>query len=205
MKKLIVFAAVMLLAVSAFAQREVGSVTIQPKIGMNIASMTDSEDLDSRIGLVVGGEMEYQITDLVSLSVGALYSMQGCKGTVEYSVNGKVTTIGDATLKLDYINVPVLANVYVAKGLAVKLGIQPGFKINSEVSAKTAGVKVEAEMPGAQSVDLAIPVGLSYEFSNFQVDARYNWGVTDAYKWGGETKNSVFQITVGYKFDLHNF
>ena len=70
-----------------------------------------------------------------------------------------------------------LANVYVAPGFAVKLGLQPGFNVNSKAKAKNNGVSVEADMD-AKTVDLSIPIGLSYEFSNFVIDGRYNWGVT---------------------------
>ncbi len=53
----------------------------------------------------------------------------------------------------------------------------------------------------AKSVDFSIPVGLSYEYNNFQLDARYKWGLTKVFE-NSKTKNSVFQITLGYKFDL---
>lgn len=95
----------------------------------------------------------------------------------------------DETSKLDYINIPILANVYVTKGLAVKLGIQPAFNVNSKADVD------------AKSFDFSIPVGLSYEFSNVVLDARYNWGLTKIFE-NGDSKNSVFQITLGYKFDL---
>ena len=49
----------------------------------------------------------------------------------------------------------------------------------------------------------SIPVGLSYEYANVVLDARYNWGVTKVADLGDNSpKNSVFQITLGYKFDL---
>ena len=54
---------------------------------------------------------------------------------------------------------------------------------------------------GIKSVALSIPVGLSYEISNVVLDARYNWGVTKAFD-GLDSKNSVFQVTIGYKFQL---
>lgn len=81
------------------------------------------------------------------------------------------------------------------KGLAVKLGIQPGFNINAKWG--------DADIENAKTFDFSIPVGLSYEFANIQLDARYNWGLTkilDAE--GADSKNSVFQITLGYKFEL---
>ena len=49
--------------------------------------------------------------------------------------------------------------------------------------------------------ELSIPVGLSYEISDFVIDARYNFGVTKVAD-GDDCKNSVFQFTVGYKFAL---
>ena len=49
--------------------------------------------------------------------------------------------------------------------------------------------------------ELSIPVGLSYEISDFVIDARYNFGVTKVLD-GDDCKNSVFQFTVGYKFAL---
>ena len=104
--------------------------------------------------------------------------MQGAKGTSNYIVAS--TT---ATTKLDYINVPIMANVYVVKGLAVKLGIQPGFKVSSTKKTDTSslvGTGTGSRDIKAQSVDFSIPVGISYEYSNFQLDARYNWGLTNA-------------------------
>ena len=40
MKKLLLMAAVMLSSVGAFAQHAVGSFTLQPKVGINIAKLT---------------------------------------------------------------------------------------------------------------------------------------------------------------------
>ena len=111
MKKLFLMAVMALATVSSFAQHAVGTFTIQPKVGLNLANVTKG-DGDIRVGAVAGAEFEYQVSDIFSLSAGALYSMQGCKG--EVNVEGFDV---DATVKLDYINIPILANVYVIKGL----------------------------------------------------------------------------------------
>lgn len=50
-------------------------------------------------------------------------------------------------------------------------------------------------------MDLAIPVGLSYELGPFVIDGRYNIGVTDALEGDGGHSN-VLQFTFGYKFRL---
>ena len=197
---MILMAVAMLASVASFAQHSVGTVTIQPKVGVSVATLTGGDNLDPRIGAVAGAEFEYQATDIFSISAGALYSMQGAK------------TDG-MTMKLDYINIPILANVYVVKGLAVKLGIQPGFNVNSEASIKSSGISASGKISDyTKTFDFSIPVGVSYEFSNIVLDARYNWGLT---KWADnskyasilgdvkvDSKHSVFQFTVGYKFAL---
>lgn len=192
MKKILLTAVVMLASVASYAQQAVGAFTLQPKIGMNVASLTKCDGCDPRIGLAAGVEAEYQATDIFSVSAGLIYSMQGNKAKAE-----GVTQ----TTKLDYINIPILANVYVAKGLAVKLGVQPAFNVSDKVKLSGGGASLEAEDVGAESFDFSIPVGLSYEFNNVVLDARYNYGVTNVAD-GGDSKNSVFQFTLGYKFAL---
>lgn len=154
MKKMFLTAAMMLASVATFAQNAVGQITIQPKVGLNIANVTDADDVDARIGLAAGAEFEYGVTDMIGVSAGLVYSMQGYKFS-----EGNV----DTTVKLDYLNVPILANVYVAPGLAVKLGVQPGFKLSSKVKMEGSGTSIEGESDddGVKGFDLAIPVGVS--------------------------------------------
>lgn len=192
MKKMFLAAAMMLASVATFAQNAVGQITIQPKIGLNIANVTDADDADARIGLAAGAEFEYGVTDMIGVSAGLIYSMQGAKEKVEGV---------DVTMKLDYLNVPILANVYVAPGLAVKLGIQPSFKLSAKMKGEVSGGSVEADLDDIKGFDLAIPVGVSYQYQNIVLDARYNWGVTKIMD-DVDSKNSVFQITLGYKFSL---
>lgn len=192
MKKVILMAVLMLSSVATFAQRAVGSLTVQPKIGMNFATLTKADDSESRIGLAVGAELEYQVTDIFSISGGALYSQQGC----EWSEKG--TTDSN---KLDYINIPILANVYVVKNLAVKIGLQPAFNVNSKKKHSEGDSSLEYGLDDVKTFDLSIPIGLSYEYKNFVLDGRYNFGVTKVSDHA-DCKNSVFQLTLGYKFDI---
>jgi hypothetical protein len=52
-----------------------------------------------------------------------------------------------------------------------------------------------------KTFDFSIPVGISYEYMNVCLDARYNIGVSKIADRGSD-RNSVFQITLGYKFKL---
>lgn len=212
MKKFFMIAVMAVAAISASAQ-EVGEFFVTPKAGINLASLTKAEDSKMKIGFVVGAEGGYQMTEEFSLTAGLLYSQQGVKGSsyVENYQNG-MTAKGtlDSKINLAYLNVPILANYMLAPGLTVKLGIQPGFllsaKMKNEGALTVAGygdVDVDQEddiKDNCNSFDLSMPIGISYEFSNVVLDARYNLGLTKCFKEGEDSKNSVFQITLGYKF-----
>ena len=108
---------------------------------------------------------------------------------------------------MDYLNIPIVANFYVVKGLAVKAGIQPTFNVKSDFvysyDGKNVGGKLSEVGIDIKSFDLAVPMGLSYEYKNVVVDGRYNLGLMNIVDYEkDDTKNSVFQITVGYKFKL---
>ena len=204
MKKIILAVTTLLLSVCASAQNAVNKWSLQPKVGINLATMTNNDDAKMRVTLALGAELEYHASPLLSISAGAIYSQQGTKGE---------TSGIKETIKMDYINVPILANFHVAEGLAFKVGIQPGFLINDKVEVSTNGVTAEVGLKEAlresgvnadiSSLDFSIPLGISYEFNHVVLDARYNFSLTEAMSIMGEsTKHSVFQITLGYKFGL---
>ena len=190
MKKMILTAVVLLSSVATFAQRAVGTVSLKPQVGVVGATMTELKNTKMKVGFTAGAELEYQVSDIFSLSGGVMYAQEGVKFDtgVDFKIGNKKFEVKDAKTNLAYINVPVMANVYVVPGLAVKLGVQPAFAVDKDGT-------------DAKGFDLAIPVGLSYEFSNVVIDGRYNWGVTKVFD-KPDAKNSVFQVTLGYKFDL---
>ena len=55
-----------------------------------------------------------------------------------------------------------------------------------------------------KSVDFGIPLGLSYEYKNISLDARYYFGLTkiDKTENPDTAKNRYFSITLGYRFHL---
>ena len=183
MKKFMLMVAMAFATLTASAQAEAGTLTLKPLVGINVANITDGNG-DAKVGLAAGAELGYQLNESFAVTAGAIYSMQGAKSE-------------GVKMNLDYINIPILANFYITKGLAVKAGIQPAFKVKSEAKVDVVSV----DMDGFKSFDLSIPVGLSYEISDFVIDARYNWGMTKVLE-GFDNKNTVFQFTVGYKFAL---
>lgn len=200
MKKISLILFAILSSLCIHAQRSEGSFTVQPRAGMNISKMTDMNE--AKYGYNFGMEVEYQMTDMLSLSAALMYSDQGGVDKVD-----GIKTI----LDIDYLNVPIMLNCYVAPevipGLAIKAGIQPGFR--SKTTVKCDGIKMDldwllnqvGEDTKLSKVMFAIPVGVSYEYSNIVLDARYIFGINDLYKGEGTNRNNVFQLTLGYKFD----
>lgn len=195
MKKILILAVMMLTTMTASAQMRAGQWGVMPKAGFNLATVTDADDASMRFGLVAGADLIYQVNEPLAISFGVLYSMQGAKAKVKE--NG--VTIKNK-LNMDYVNIPILANFYVTRGLALKAGIQPGFNVKHKMKVESGGSSVESDIPNFKSFDFAIPIGISYEISNFVIDARYNLGLTKLWdQEGSSSKNSVFQFTLGYK------
>ena len=99
---------------------------------------------------------------------------------------------------------PITANYYIWKGLAVRAGVQPGINVSSEIKHGDQKVDMDDFVKG---FDFAIPVGLSYEFRHFVIDARYNFGVTEIFdtkKVDLDSKNLTFQLSLAYKFNLQH-
>ena len=166
--------------------KEAQKLSYGAKAGFNIASLTSSED-QSRIGLCIGVFGEYKVRKDFGISVDLLYSQQGAENEVEGIAVG---------LLLDYLNIPILANLELFDGLSVKAGLQPGFLLSSKFYI--AGISVDYD--DANSIDFSIPIGLSYTFDfGVLIDVRYNLGLTKVADELSD-KNSVFQITLGYKF-----
>lgn len=173
MKKTLLLAVLALSSFSAFAQSRVGTTTIQPKIGLNVSTVGD---WDWKAGFAFGAELQHQFSKKAAIAGGLIYSFQGAKSD-------------DYTWNPGYLNIPVTLNYYAAKGFALKAGLQPGFMVSKD------------DMRDVNTFDLAVPVGMSYEFDNFVLDARYNIGVTKVPKHGDGYTN-VLQFTIGYKFKL---
>ncbi len=196
MKKLFVMAVAMFAATSMFAQSEAGSFTLQPKAGIAISS-TNGEGSKAKVGFIGGVEAGYQATDAFAVTLGVNYAQYGAK--VEDS---------DIKMNMNYIAVPVLANYYVVKGLAIKAGVEFAFKASAKYKSGDTSIDMDdfykalGSDAKVKSVAFSIPVGASYEYQNVVLDARYNIGVSNVMKNIDDSKMSQFVITLGYKFAL---
>lgn len=185
----------------------------------------DAVEFKSRYkaGFVGGVDADYQVARQVSVSLGAFYSQQGCrygndKTTLE--INGQeYKNLGFSSIRsqLGYIDIPLMLNLYLTPRFAFKAGVQLGINLSGKMKYTETPYTVKAdgevtyEKPTDTEIDLkckstvfSIPVGVSYEYENVVIDARYCIGLT------GTTdvplmktpKSNVIECTVGYRFAL---
>ena len=227
MKRIITLAFLSAISLASFAQSKAGTWSVIPHVGVSIASLThqsggievgdnQSQELkpQARPGFTGGVDVMYQAYDNVGLSIGLSYVQAGCKYK---DVDDNGVTWHDHYDRMDYILVPLVAHSYIAPGLSINVGVAPSFLIygNYHAGMQTYDVDTdghrtnvkEAEIDqdikkGLRNFTLSIPVGISYEYENVVLDARYNVGMLNVYKHGLTARNKVFEVSVGYKFDL---
>ncbi|WP_027125177.1 porin family protein [Gelidibacter mesophilus] len=200
MKNLILATTVALLsATTIYAQSDDTGPQFGVKGGVNLSNVTGDDVNDSELltSFHLGVFMELPISERFSFQPEVLYSGQGFAGLdneVEY--------------QLDYIQVPLLAKVYLVKGLYAEAGPQFGFKVKEEIDYKLGadGGEIEIDDSYIKNFNTDLALGAGYKFDNgLSVSARYNLGLTKIFKDDTlleniDAKNSVWQFGVGYSF-----
>ena len=191
-KRILALSVFALLATGAFAQISYGV-----KAGLNISKLTGDADTDSRMAPYFGGFMNYEMSDKFSLQPELVVSMEGGKDEESETYEGKTYSY-DATYKLTFLNIPILAKYKVANGLSLMAGPQLGFKMSGK--AEVEDEEADMDMKG-MNLSLALGAGYSLE-SGLGFDLRYNLGLSNLYdgEGDGEFKVNTIQIGVNYKF-----
>lgn len=202
MKKLILSAVA---AVFAMGISNAQEIDFGAKVGANFAKLTgdDLEDADGRTGINVGITGEYMFNPTFALQVEALYSQQG--------LQRDLTGGGEQKLKLDYINVPVLAKFYIGEsGFSIEAGPQFGILVKDESSIEGAGILNGETDLNAEELDLSAGGGFAYKFKEgtslegLSANVRYMIGLNNVFEdgdtFGDDITNSVLAVSLGYKF-----
>ena len=198
MKKFFLLAvAAMMVTMSVSAQHREGDNTIQPRVGISMSTLTNWDGAKMKVNLAYGVEFEHFFTEDFSAAAGLLFTNQGAK----FEDEGQI--------KLHSVAFPITATYYVLPGLAVKAGVQPAYRVKTQM--KDSDVTVDFDrfietvfqdfdfnMP---KFELEIPVGLSYEYNGVTLDARYNFGLTKLITGIDDAIHQrVIVLTLGYKF-----
>lgn len=235
MKKLLVLIIFLTTVVGIKAQRDPGTFSLTPKVGVSLANLSNNDlvvgtmSLKSKYkaGFITGVQGEYQITSLIGATIGAYYATLGNRYDDYEQVETKVVSAAniethksyhDNFTTLGYVLIPVMANIYIAKDFSLQAGVQAGILTNAKTEYDIATVTINTQTgehtsagivnyrntskDGYKTMDFSIPIGLSYEYANVVIDARYNFGLTNISDAGLKNKNCSFTFAVGYKFDL---
>ncbi len=192
MKKLILVATAVFMVCIAKAQLSSGNFAYGVKGGWNVTNVSNAE-AKNKMSIHLGAFAEWRLNDYFGIQPELLYSRQGFRD--KYDWDGKKVK---AKCRINYLNIPVLAKLYVLEGLSVDLGPQFGFALNVKEKIKYDGHTSKNKIKSFNTFDFSFAVGASYSIDDFILSARYNIGLTDIFdKWDENNKNHVFQSSVG--------
>lgn len=236
MKKLLTVFALMLFSTGLYAQE---AFEFGIKGGLNLSGYLANDDLALyqnntavRAGWNAGVYGRINVSEKFSIQPEILYSLQGVNFVdseiyVDYiyvenffapdyvaPVSG---TYGEIVAKenLHYLNVPILANIYLTDNFSFQIGPQFGFLMNATARFNTEDDEVNDifndfeesnDITGSYNgFSMAAAAGFQLELpSNVDLGLRYNFGLNDIVEDGDadeiQITNQVGQLYVGYTF-----
>lgn len=188
MKKLVTLICLLTLT-AAFGFSEVAA---QPSFGirggMNLANLNNVDDTETRTGFMAGAYV----------NIGVPMSPISIQPELLYTQKGYDTPVG--TIKLDYVEVPVLAKFSFAPGPVtphVYFGPYIALNVNAEADAGQLSGDLDES---TKDTDFGVVVGAEAEISKFNVGVRYGAGLTKVAENDADGKNGVFTIVAGINF-----
>jgi hypothetical protein len=168
------------------------------KGGANFASINVSDPSatwDGKTGFHGGAFALFKFTK-IGIQPELIFSQQG--STVKFQTQ-------DLKANFTYMNIPVILKLYTVAGINLQLGPQFGFLTSAEseynpidnTPQSTSDVK-----DAYKKSDISLSMGIGWDLPlGITLDARYNLGLTPIEDDPSleQTKNQVFQISVGYK------
>lgn len=182
-----------LMAAGVYAQGVSGGL----KLGLNLSSQTQSysgggwsatTSPSFRPTIHAGGYLTLMLSEKFGVQPEVLYSGQGYKQ-------------GDATVKMDYIAVPVLLRLNFSPLFSIHAGPQIGMLMSAKVkdedeSADIKDMVKKTDVGIAAGLGIDLPMGLNFGF-------RFVKGLTnvadDTFFANQTHKNYALQFSVGYK------
>jgi len=207
MKKLLLAIVAVLASAPSFAQYSSGGFTLDAnnvyygvRIGFNAAHVGGDFDLDSRVGMTLGGVLGLRVSNSVPLFLesGLYYAQKGGKKN-------------DLKVGLHYLEIPVLIKYgikveqvailpffgpYFGFGIAGKTKYEPANYEHSSFSDKG-----EAYGAGFKRFDMGFKLGCGVEYNMLYGELGYEFGVTDISDINNyEGRNGNFFMNVGINF-----
>ena len=226
MKKVLVL--LLLAAVTNVNAQSDAEFKFGPRVGVNLANLSDVDDSKIKTGLVAGGYMVYSFHEHFGVSLDLLYSMEGAKFKSTFTAPGIIQT-SENTLTLSYLRVPLLLNVFfgeLGNPIRPKLMVGPaiGFLLavenKSEDRTDTGGVittetTTSSSKKGYNSTDFGAVAGAGVNIRLadrlwLDTDLRYYIGASELYSGdnnanndNNKPKNQHLQVSLGLGIGLN--
>jgi hypothetical protein len=165
---------------------------------------------EMRSGFHAGAYLSIPVTSFLTLEPGAFYSQKGMRLSGKLSSEKLDFLNLQATLtnKAEYVDVPLLAKVFVADGFHIYGGPQVSFLASNKINARAGvlGVNVINHDINFDSqirkTDVGLVGGIGYRFTNgFNLSGGYDYGLNTVDKGGHlKTFNRVAKISMGFEF-----
>jgi hypothetical protein len=167
------------------------------KGGVNFANINVSDPQatwDGKTGFHGGAFALIKVTAF-AIQPELIFSQQGSRVTFNSQ---------DINANFSYLNVPIIAKFYLPLGLNLQLGPQFGFltSAESDFNPVTGSLQTTDLKDYYKNSDVSIGMGIGWDLPlKLSIDARYNLGISEINDNASlsQTKNQVFQISVGYK------
>lgn len=164
--------------------------------------------IDRRSGFMIGGFALIDLAGPIDLQPELLYVQKGAKSEIEFSFGGQTHT-STTTLKLDYLQVPLLAKFQlpVTGPMSPNLLAGPnlGFNISATTESEAGGESESEDIDGISGTDFGFTIGGGIDFglagNSATIDLRYELGLSDLPDEGeASIKNRGIGITAGLVF-----
>jgi len=205
MKKLLIFTVIVLFGLTNVKAQEEVQFGVKGGVNFSTINSDNFDSFESKTCMHFGVVAEIPISANFSFQPEILYSCQGADYSEDYSefdITVKSTNATfEGTVKLNYINLPLMAKFYVSEGFSLEVGPQVGFLLSATDEGEGYDDDIKEYIKG---LDIGANVGLGYKLEGgLNFGARYTLGLTDGndgFEEGGTYKNSVIQAYVGYFF-----
>ena len=173
------------------------------KGGVTLATVSEDSDVESewgyRVGLAAGGYVALPLGSRLAIQAEGLFNQKGARADVDDLVT---------TLKLDYIEVPVLLKYAVTRGGARSIHIFGGpsiaFKVRSRATASFGDTTIDTdEDENIENLDFGVAAGAGVDFGKWSIDGRYTFGLSSLVKSDAdeaELRSRAISVLVGVRF-----
>ncbi len=177
----------------------------------DLANMTNGVvKQEMRTGFHAGAYVTIPVMAGFEIEPGLQYSQKGTvlRGKIPMEQAEFLNANLTLTNKAEYIDLPLLAKVYIGEGFHIFGGPQVSYLVSNKIKARAGilgfnALNQEFDIKNnIREVDVAVMGGLGYKFaSGFNISASYDYGLNTVDKNGTfDTFNRVAKASVGYSF-----